>query len=166
MAFELFGGIDPGLKGALMVLDSNRQIVAKMPMGTLDQTINFLSALKGNLIVMIEKAQARPGNGTVAMFNYGQGYGEILGVMATLGIPHMMVHPATWTKRMHAGQSKDLEAKARSLKAVGQLFPGLDLRASERCKIQHDGLVDALLLAEYCRLTHLPIQMAQAGQIH
>ena len=43
------------------------------------------------------------------------------------------------------------DTKATSLLAVQRLFPNIDLRASERCKIPHDGIVDALLMAEYCR---------------
>jgi hypothetical protein len=43
------------------------------------------------------------------------------------------------------------ETKAMSLLAAKRLFPNEDLRATERCAKAHDGKVDALLLAEFCR---------------
>lgn len=38
-----------------------------------------------------------------------------------------------------------------SIKKAQELFPDVSLLASDRCKRPHDGLADALLIAEYGR---------------
>lgn len=166
MAFEFFIGIDPGKTGGLVLLSAQRVILGKMPMGTLDETINFLSSVKGQVLVVIEKAQAMPKNGAVGMFNYGQGYGEILGALSALGIPHLCVPPRKWASRMHEGIPRDLEPKLRSLQAVGHLFPGLDLKATPRCSKQHEGMVDAILIAEYGRQLHVMNSLPEPKEMH
>ncbi len=166
MAFDYFGGTDPGKTGGHAILSAKREVIAYMPMGTLDETINFYSAVKGSLLVMIEKAQCMPKNGAVGMFNYGQGYGEILGALSALGIPHITVPPRTWTKRMHEGIPRDLEPKARSLAAMCHLFPGFDLKATPRCKKHHEGMIDAMLIAEYGRLIHVNSGLLESNDMH
>ena len=42
------------------------------------------------------------------------------------------------------------EGKARNIKAAMMLFPDQALLATERSRKPHDGLADALLIAEYC----------------
>lgn len=95
--------------------------------------------------------------------------GAIQGIVVAAGYPHTLVQPKKWQKEIYqgipeirkppvmikkgkmAGQMKkgNLDTKAMSLLAAKRLFPTLDLRASERCKKAHDGIVDALLIAEY-----------------
>jgi len=88
-----------------------------------------------------------PGQGNVSMFNYGVGFGTLLGIMATLKIPHTLVHPKTWCKVMHSGTTAD-EAKARSLEAARRLYPEVQL-IRPRCTKPDEGYVDALLIAGY-----------------
>jgi hypothetical protein len=72
-----------------------------------------------------------------------------------LEIPHEVVMSQTWQRafwnrpKMPKGQKFD--TKAAALATATRLWPGVDLRASERAKNPHDGIVDALLLAEYGR---------------
>lgn len=100
--------------------------------------------------VFIEKAQTMPRQGIVSAFNYGQHFGELLGILVAFSIPHTLVPPTTWTKVMHAGCKKG-KAKDRSREAVMRLFPDLDLRASNRSKNVHEGMMDAVLISEYGR---------------
>jgi hypothetical protein len=46
------------------------------------------------------------------------------------------------------------DCKKMSELAAKRLFPNVDLRATERCKISHDGIVDALLIAYYGSTIH------------
>jgi hypothetical protein len=146
-------GIDPGNNGAIASLAGDKVEVDIMPV-----TIREVSVLLAEYFgpsgdghhVFIEKAQSFPKQGIASAFNYGVHFGELLGVLAAYSIPHTLVPPKTWTRVMHAG-TKDGEAKARSLEACQRLFPKVSLLATPRCKRAHDGLVDALLLAEYGR---------------
>jgi len=89
--------------------------------------------------VVIEEAQAMPGQGTRSMFQTGLGMGIWLGVLAALQLPYRRVRPQIWKKAFGLGKDKE----ASRLKAM-QLYPGADLRR----KKDH-GRAEALLLAFY-----------------
>ncbi len=143
-------GIDPGRAGALCIfpIGAHDPILHVMP-PSIHETADILERYP-TAHVFMERAQAMPKNGAVSMFNYGTGYGEILGAIAAFKMEHTLVRPATWAKEMHAN-AKGGVAKARSLEVVRRLFPWVDLKATERSKTPHLGLVDALLISEYGR---------------
>jgi len=146
-------GIDPGLSGGL----------AWENLGFLKlRTMPTVKVGKGNqideqaLIVMlkedrpdhawIELVHAMPKQGVCSMFTFGCGWGLVRGILAGMGIPYSLVSPQGWQKVMLAGQPRGSEYLVAS-----RIWPGQDFRASERCKVQHEGLVDAALICEYGR---------------
>ncbi len=157
-------GIDPGKSGGCVFLHQDGDLV-EMMVGTDPYELSYkIKALYKvhQIKAIIEKAQSFPGNGAHHMFNYGTGYGEILGVMAALEIPFTLVHPNLWSRTMLTGVQVAAKPKERNLIAFKRLYPKLDLRGSDRAKKQHEGLVDALLIAEYGRrqmMYALPPQM-------
>jgi len=80
-------------------------------------------------------------------------YGLIEGVCIGVGIPYTIVPPREWQKVMLSGVSKKLNTKAASILIAKRLYPGVSLRATERCTTDHHGMSDALLIAEYGRRT-------------
>lgn len=147
-------GIDPGLTGGLAIRGSDVTIYEPMPALDgglhLPEITRWLRAHAPEIkIAYLERAQAFPGMGGSGAFNYGAGWGMLQGILCCLGIPYELVSPARWTKAMHMGIGTTLDPKARSQMAAARLFPSADLRASPRCKKPHDGMVDALLIAEY-----------------
>jgi len=140
-------GIDPGKKGAIVAMIPNDIIMHRMPESAgelVDVLSNYTEAH-----IFVEKSQAMKGQGVSSMFNYGVGFGTILGVIAALKITHTLVHPKTWCKVMHSGTTNDT-AKARSLEAAQRLFPKVQL-VRPGCKKPDEGFVDALLICEYGR---------------
>ncbi len=102
------------------------------------------------LFVTIEKQQAYPKQGAVSNFSTGRAFGQLEGVVAALGIPHLIVPPKTWQKMMTAGIPGD-DPKGRSVIAATRLFPSMaDQLRGPRGGIK-DGRSDALLIAEYGR---------------
>ena len=66
---------------------------------------------------------AQPGS---AMFNFGEGFGFLRGVLMGLGIPLRMVRPQEWQKQLCLGAPADKSARKRALKSKAQeLYPGL-----------------------------------------
>src|SRR5262249_51205298 len=57
--------------------------------------------------VIIEEAQAMPGQGVRSMFTCGLGFGVWLGMLATLGLAHTRVRPGVWKRAL--GLSGDKE---------------------------------------------------------
>ncbi len=119
------------------------ELLSNMTAKDLDNNSPFPS----RTLVLIEKAQARPGQGVSSMFNYGTGFGRLMGWCEALGLPYELVTPQAWGKVMHAGTT-GTDPKARSLQAVQRLFPGVQLTVGKSKKV-HMGLAEALLIAEY-----------------
>lgn len=153
-------GCDPGLQGGLAILSDDGVITEPMPTvkakkGELLNLAELTRWLKEQLPIdraYLEMVSARPGQGVSSTFKFGRGYGAIEGILTALGIPYQLVTPQAWTKVMHQG-IEAADPKAKSLIAVSRLFPGFDLRASDRSRVPHDGMVDALLIAEFGRRT-------------
>lgn len=146
---ETVVGIDPGAKGALAIVARD---FSKMVLLSEVDASCFNDLIQEHNIkhAFIEKAQAMPGQGVVAMFNYGVGFGRLLAWCEAFKVPFTLIPPQTWTKRMHKGcTGKD--AKAKSLIASKRLFPN-EKFIPKGCRVPHMGLVDARLIAEYGRL--------------
>src|SRR6516162_7770788 len=105
-----FGGIDPGISGAIAFLDPAAPQgleVVDMPTLTLAAgkravDVHALAALLGSPVdhVFLERAQAMPKQGTTSMFNYGRSFGLIEGILAARGIPYTLVSPVSWKRAL------------------------------------------------------------------
>jgi len=145
-------GIDPGLTGALAILTNGTyECVHDLPVirdralawidGNELQSI-ILGALAGRTAVaIIERVSAMPKQGIASAFQFGLGFGSILGVLQALHLPIEFVTPAVWKKAL--GLSKDKHA---SLHKARLLFPTAELHLAK-----HDGRAEALLIAHHAR---------------
>lgn len=145
-----FLGIDPGKNGGVAFLDVDRCEVHTEPYRDealisvcMDARIRYGS---GNIVCCLEKVGAMPGQGVVSMFNFGQSVGYIKGVLEALGIPYQEISPQRWKKEF--GLTSD---KTKSVEVCQNLFPDISLLATAKCKKAHDGMAEALLMAEYAR---------------
>jgi crossover junction endodeoxyribonuclease RuvC len=115
-------GIDPGLHGAIAVLDENEGLVLfDLPMhqvttssrktrGELDMAAiaHFLRDLAPFIDhVFIERVSANPGQGVTSMFRFGYACGALHMVCAAYGIPHTFVTPQSWQKATGVGPGPD-----------------------------------------------------------
>ena len=147
-------GIDPGLAGAVAVLDANGTLdaladtptlVLKVQRGTRQvYDVPGMAALLRpyaglHVHVCVEESQPMPGQGSRSMFTTGYGYGLWLGILASLALPYTSVRPSVWKRALALGKDKETSR----LRAM-QLFPGADLRLKK-----HHGRAEALLLAYY-----------------
>jgi len=148
-------GIDPGKSGGIASINATGQasgdvmpIIGKEIDG--HELARILTATAPDLVI-IEKVGAarvngRPQGGT-SMFTFGTGYGRLLGVCEALGIPYRLVTPQAWKKRVLAGTAKD---KGAAIAFVKRAFPMVDLTPGKK-RVPHDGIADAVCLAEYGR---------------
>lgn len=148
----IYIGIDTGKKGALVILHDKR-VESIVPF----DEVEYIKALQLALLKFqsetiqccLEKVSAMPKQGVVSMFNFGQNFGFIQGVLMSLGINFKLVTPQKWKKEF--GVTSD---KSTSIQAAKKLFPKVDLRRTERCRTDDDNIAEALLLAEYARRTY------------
>lgn len=107
--------------------------------------------------VVVEDVHALFGASAKSTFNFGWSLGILEGILAGMGIPYTKVAPKQWQREMWQGipivykSGKTVDTKATSLLAAKRLFPDVDFRKSARAEKPHDGIVDAILMAEYCR---------------
>lgn len=147
----IYIGIDPGKDGAYAVMFpygtisceawDNDAFVRKMQLVALD-----VATKKYQAIVCLEKVSAMPKQGVASTFNFGKSAGFIEGVLTALDIPFQLVTPKMW--KSEYGLNSD---KAKSVEVCRRLFPNVNLKRTERCKKDHDGMAEALLMAEYAR---------------
>lgn len=157
-------GIDPGKSGAIVVLDSGAHILEKIVTPTIGKEYD-IQKMRDILMqyqdssVTLENINGHVAQGRTTAFVMGQGLGIWKGLLMGIGMGHTLVTPQTWQKEMHhgvpvqykAGKKKKKDTKKMSLIAVQRLFPNADLRKSDKATNPHDGICDAMLLAEYGR---------------
>lgn len=154
-------GIDPGLRGGVAALDPAGTVVGVWPMpvtggevhaaGLADllRSLRCLDQHQDVGGVALERVSAMPKQGVSSTFTFGTGWGMVRGVCAALGIPVFLVPPIVWKKRVLLGLPHD---KDGTLRFCANRWPCTDLVLSGRRK-PHDGIADALCLAEYGRVS-------------
>ena len=145
-------GIDPGQKGGLAYLSDYHAEAVPMPMIGKDldvQKIVRMLRTQSVELVVLEKVHAMPQQGVSSMFTFGFGVGVIVGTVETLGLPLRWVTPQAWKKLVLAGTAKDKDA---AIAHVRQAYPGIEL-VPGRARTPHDGIADAVCIAEYGRRT-------------
>ena len=152
-------GIDPGLRGGVAALDVAGAVVGLWPMpvaggevhaaGLADllRSLRCLDSHQDIGRVCLEKVSAMPKQGVSSTFRFGTGWGMVRGVCAALAIPVVLVPPTVWKKQVLLGLPHD---KAGAVQFCSSRWPTADL-VLPGCRVPHDGLADALCLADYAR---------------
>ena len=128
-------GIDPGLQGAIAILENNK-VINLFEMPTMSEgkknkkqlnSALLVKLLKENIStneevsVIVEQVNAMPGQGVTSMFNFGQTFGAIKGICASLELPIFFVRPSKWKKHFELiNASKD----SSRTKAI-EMYPSL-----------------------------------------
>lgn len=121
-------GIDPGLDGAVAVLDLDGNLLDVCDMPTLlgegaKNRRSICPALLADIIAKSDASHAfvelvgpRPTDGVVGAFGFGRSRGQIEGVLAARGISVEMIAPAAWKRIANippGAEHKDI-ARARA----------------------------------------------------
>jgi len=149
-------GIDPGLSGAIAILEDSkikelfdmpvmadgkknkRQLNSALLVKLIKDNIKDLE----NTIMVVEQVNAMPGQGVTSMFNFGQTFGAIKGICAALGLPIFFVRPAKWKKHFELiNSSKD----ASRTKAI-EMYPSISEQLSKKKDVNKS---DAILIARF-----------------
>lgn len=168
-------GIDPGKRGGFVIYDFGRnRLISKqvMPLSGGDVDLEMLCGMLQFWsevdidAVFMENPHAIYGTGKGSMFTMGRVIGNIEAALTCTGHKPVLVKPKDWQnivwseedivkKKSFSGKKVVNDTKATSLKAFQRLFGDEDLRYGDnedegrRRTKQHDGLVDALLIAYY-----------------
>tara|TARA_B100000700_G_scaffold330499_1_gene457039 strand:+ start:2962 stop:3453 length:492 start_codon:yes stop_codon:yes gene_type:complete len=151
-------GIDPGLSGGIAIIDDLKIFdIFDMPIMSEGkknknqlnsaQLVNIIKnhiTIKDKTFVIVEQVSAMPGQGVTSMFNFGQTFGAIKGICASLGLPIFYVRPAKWKKHFDLINS----SKDASRTKVIEMYPSISARLSKKKDVNK---ADAILIARYFR---------------
>ncbi len=152
---EFYISIDPGITGAIAVYDHNTNefiAVHDMPIKKTKPTKQSKSKnkvcgdglhelfLKYNIVrAILEKVHAMSGQGVTSMFNFGEGFGTIKGVLAAHEIPVKEITPQFWKKKCNLiGADKKASIAEAQIRVPGAM-DYLTLK-------KHDGRADSILM--------------------
>lgn len=149
-------GIDPGISGALVFIDTEEQTIRIFDMPTFEfTTVKKRTKIDPNGIssyikeispshAYVEDIYSSPQMGVTSSFNFGEGKGIILGICAALYIPLTLVKPTQWKKDMRVPADKKAAAHRAS-----QLLPAVSGQFKGPRGGTMDGRAEAALLALY-----------------
>mgnify|MGYP001486266498 CR=1 FL=1 len=149
-------GIDPGLSGAIAVLENNKVLnIFDMPVMSegkknkrqLNSAL-LVTLIKENInnseevSVVVEQVNAMPGQGVTSMFNFGQTFGAIKGVSAALKLPIYFVRPSKWKKYFDLIRSSKDASRTKAI----EMYPSLAEQLSKKKDVNKS---DAILIARF-----------------
>ncbi len=151
-------GIDPGVNGAISVLDkrkvkdvidmptmaegkkNKRQINGRQIFNEISSRIDSYSS--ENINVVVEQVSAMPGQGVTSMFNFGQSFGVIKGICSAMQLPIFFVRPAKWKKHFDLINSQKDASRTRAI----EMFPNISSILSKK---KDANKADAILIASF-----------------
>ena len=149
-------GIDPGVSGAISILE-NKKVIEVFDMPTMidgkknkkqvngSQVSNIIKEWKKDnkeTIVVVEHVNAMPGQGVTSMFNFGQSFGVIKGICSALSMPIYFVRPTKWKKYFNLIKTN----KDASRTKVREIYPEISSKISRK---KDSNKADAILIARY-----------------
>jgi len=160
-------GVDPGGKGALVTLDYFGKLESFIPMpmtktnkpydaaevdvNLLESYVKSVLALDPNVFAFCERPSSY-GMLSSSAFTYGFNFALLSKVLERYCSNLTYVQSGTWTRVIHEGEDKDLKPKAKSLLVFGKLYSMEPKYLFGKLnKASLEGLVDAMLIAEYGR---------------
>lgn len=173
---KTYVGIDIGKLGGIVVINPDSTIITNAT-PLVGKEINQQAfadllfeirrrSIGTELIVIIEDVHSLHLASAMSNFQFGRALGIVEGMVVAFALPFYKVSAKTWQKECFEGVPVmkragppqpgrgDTDTKAMATIAAQRLYPKLDLRATERSKTPHSGIVDALLMAHYAKIKY------------
>ena len=155
-------GIDPGITGAISVLENKKVIEIydtptmiegkknKRQVNGAQVTHIIKERINNNkeVVVVVEQVNAMPGQGVTSMFNFGQSFGVIKGICSALNLPIYFVRPSKWKKHFNLIKTN----KDASRTKVIEVYPEISNKLARK---KDSNKADAILIARYFNDTQL-----------
>ena len=149
-------GIDPGLSGAIAILENNKVLsifeIPVMSEGKKNKrqlnSAQLVKLIKDNISekdevsVVVEQVNAMPGQGVTSMFNFGQTFGAIKGICAALNLPIFFVRPSKWKKHFELINSSKDSSRTKAI----EMYPKLSNQLAKKKDVNKS---DAILIARF-----------------
>jgi crossover junction endodeoxyribonuclease RuvC len=134
-------GIDPGVTGAIAMVSPMVE-VWDMPETALQLALLLDTFDPATTRAYVEQVHSMPKQGVASTFKFGMDYGMLLGILAAMKIPYILVPPSKWKPAMGLRGAEKVESRRKAQ----ELFPTAPLS-----RVKDHGRAEALLLAEWGR---------------
>lgn len=166
---RVYVGIDNGLDGALVALSESAGLAPiwmhEMPTRmkskgrevNADLVLSVLESLHVSLrddVTVVLETPGKHSPGLMALCSMWDSYGVLRAICEVKGIRHHRIAPQKWQKEMLPGCAKG-NTKPFALSVAKQLWPTETFLRTPRCSKPDEGMVDAVLIAEYARKNKL-----------
>ena len=155
-------GIDPGISGAISILENKKVLDVYDTPTMIDgkknkrqvngaQVANIIKERMNDgkeISIVVEHVNAMPGQGVTSMFNFGQSFGVIKGICSALSLPIHFVRPTKWKKHFNLINTN----KDASRTKVIEVYPEISSNLSRK---KDGNKADAILIARYFNDTQL-----------
>ena len=155
-------GIDPGLNGAIAILQDKKVLsIIDMPVmadgkknkrqlnnAQLAEILRKHISEDDEISVVVEQVNAMPGQGVTSMFNFGQTFGAFKGVCAALQLPIFFVRPSKWKKYFELINSSKDSSRTKAI----EMYPYLSDQLAKKKDVNKS---DAILIARFFVETRL-----------
>lgn len=167
---NIYIGVDIGATGGVVVLKESGEVIThtipaiKGKVVDIDLFRIFAEYSEYNMFIMLEDVHSLFGMSAKSNFSFGSTFGKKLMIGAICG--HLydakldLVAPKKWQAEVWSSvdkiykTGKKIDTKKTSLMASKRLFPNETFLATKRSRVPHDGLVDAALIALYCKMKY------------
>lgn len=160
MQDKLFVGIDIGLEGGIArKFGEVREYFAMPIIGNVVDYSLLLNKMRVDnserCHVIFEDLHSLYSVSTASTWSLASQSGAIEMLCIALKLPYTKVAPKDWQKEMFQGippirkNTGRADTKKMALIAAKRLFPEMNFLATERSRVPHNGIVDAVLLCEW-----------------
>lgn len=153
----IVAGIDPGLHGAVAILDHDGSLLTVFDLPTVEEIHGkgtrsriapalLQDELIGDVrisVAYIEHVSSSPQMGVTSAFRMGEAFGSVLAVLQCCGVRTELVRPQVWKKAMGLTSDKDV-ARGRAI----EMFPS---QSDLFRRVKDHDRAEAALIAEYGR---------------
>jgi hypothetical protein len=158
-------------QGDIVYTSTIPKIGKEIDLNALYKQVDHIKNFGDTQHVVLERVHSIFGVGAASNFTFGQVNGFIEGMIVAAGLKYTKSNPKDWQKvawegidiptmsvpkfktigglKKQVGTRDKVLTKEASLLAAKRLFPKWNFLATERSKKDHDGLIDAALIAYY-----------------
>jgi hypothetical protein len=169
---KIYLAVDIGKDGALATIKDGVVTTYRMPKVKTDLDVHTLVKLVSEIClddshVIFEHLGVIFGSGKSTALSMGYQSGVVEASCICAGTPYTKVKAKEWQKDIFKGLEEISkpsktpgakpvrDTKAMALVAVKRIFPNLKLTFGDKATVPHDGLIDAVLIAEWARRNNL-----------
>lgn len=150
----IVAAIDPGLDGAYAIRTPESTWCHPIDNGLPYDPAGIAFDLEscGVTRVLIEDIESFPGKSSMsATITSAKNWGRLYEAIRAQGIGIVTVRSSEWKRGMKLSDSKatSKQKKDRAIALAKELYPSANLKRSEKCKNDHDGMCEALLILEW-----------------